>query len=222
MIKHHPSDALLKAFAQGELTASLSIAVAAHNEMCPHCQQKVDALTATQAQAVFDEDSSKQEVTDCAENMDWLSMIDDITKDDTPSLLVPFENKSIELSYDTVQLPRALASVTLKKWSKLGDVSRARVELDEEPIRSSLLDIAPGGTVPLHTHKGFELTLLLDGSFEDDMGTYHAGDFIWLDKSHTHSPRTTDGCLCYAVLDDAMQFKEGFSKLFNPIGSYLY
>ena len=73
--------------------------------------------------------------------------------------------------FRSVQLPRALSNVSLKKWSKLGDVSRARLELEEEPIRSSLLDISPGGVVPLHTHKGFELTLLLDGSFEDDMGT---------------------------------------------------
>ncbi|WP_435275838.1 ChrR family anti-sigma-E factor [Psychrobium sp. nBUS_13] len=225
MITHHPSDELLTAFTQGELTASLSIAVAAHNELCPVCQEKVEKLNAQQAQMLFD---SVNETVDEAGNdlhkaeLNWVSMIDEITDDDSQSMLVSIETKSVKLSYDNVQLPRALSNVSLKKWSKLGDVSRARLELQEEPIRSSLLDISPGGVVPLHTHKGFELTLLLDGSFEDDMGSYHAGDFIWLDKSHSHSPRTTDGCLCYAVLDDAMEFKEGFSKLFNPIGSYLY
>ena len=225
MITHHPSDELLAAFTQGELTASLSIAVAAHNELCPVCQEKVEKLSAQHAQMLFDTDN---ETVDEASNdiqeaeLNWISMIDDITDDDSQSLLVPIDTKTVQLSYDNVQLPRALSNVSLKKWNKLGDVSRARLELEEEPIRSSLLDISPGGVVPLHTHKGFELTLLLDGSFEDDMGTYHAGDFIWLDKSHTHSPRTADGCLCYAVLDDAMEFKEGFSKLFNPIGSYIY
>jgi len=84
------------------------------------------------------------------------------------------------------------------------------------------LHIDADGEVPTHTHKGFEITLLLDGSFEDDMGTYHPGDFIELNGEHNHQPKTKEGCLCYTVADDALQFTEGFHKLFNPIGSLLY
>lgn len=134
MITHHPSDELLAAFTQGELTASLSIAVAAHNELCPVCQKKVEKLSAQQAQMLFDTDN---ETVDEASNdiqeaeLNWMSMIDDITDDDSQSLLVPIDTKSVKLSYDNVQLPRALSNVSLNKWSKLGDVSRARLELEE-------------------------------------------------------------------------------------------
>jgi putative transcriptional regulator len=76
--------------------------------------------------------------------------------------------------------------------------------------------------VPEHTHKGFELTLLLDGEFEDEMGKYVKGDFICLDSAHKHSPQTTQGCLCLTVVNDALQFTKGMSKLLNPFGNLIY
>ena len=122
----------------------------------------------------------------------------------------------------TISLPRVFNQIPLKSWNKLGDISRSRLDLNEEPLRSSLLNIAPYGEVPNHTHKGFELTLLLDGSFSDEMGKYYPGDFIWLDSEHTHSPKTTEGCLCYTVSDDALKFTQGLTKLLNPIGGFIY
>lgn len=221
MITHHPSQALLQSFAKGELPASLSIAVAAHTEMCSECCQQVEKITQYQAQQVFE--VNEEPIVDSFDSeLEFMAMIDDITSDESQSAMVEEQLKSVELSYKTITLPRALNSVPLTRWTKLGDVRRARVDLNEEPLRSSLLDISPGTTVPKHSHKGFEVTVVLDGSFSDDMGTYHAGDFIWLDASHNHSPVTRDGCLCYAVLDDAMQFTQGISQLFNPIGRLMY
>lgn len=219
MITHHPKEQLLQLFAQGELPASLSIAIAAHNEYCPHCQKLTEQFTQSASQQVFE---TTDATGDYQLEHDLLSMMDDIVSDEEQSVLVPAAAQQIALSYKTVTLPRALTNTPLKKWSKMGDVSRSRLDLNEEPMRSSLLDIAPGATVPMHTHKGFELTLILDGSFEDDMGTYQRGDFIWLDGQHTHSPVTKDGCLCYTVSDDALKFTQGLSKLLNPIGSFLY
>ena len=94
--------------------------------------------------------------------------------------------------------------------------------MDEGEIHTSLLQIQPGGMIPEHTHKGFEVTLLLDGEFSDDMGSYEAGDFIMLDGTHQHNPKTEDGCLCLTVVSDALHFTQGFGKLLNPFGSLLY
>ena len=76
--------------------------------------------------------------------------------------------------------------------------------------------------MPEHTHKGFELTLLLDGSFSDDKGEYVKGDFIMLDASIKHNPISQDGCLCYTVANDALHFTQGINKLLNPIGNFIY
>jgi putative transcriptional regulator len=64
--------------------------------------------------------------------------------------------------------------------------------------------------------------LLLQGSFEDEMGTYHAGDFIWLNGKHIHQPVTKTGCVCLTVSSDAIRFVKGVSQLLNPIGQFIY
>jgi putative transcriptional regulator len=64
--------------------------------------------------------------------------------------------------------------------------------------------------------------LLLEGSFEDEMGSYHEGDFIWLDGKHTHNPVTKEGCLCLTVASDSLHFTQGLTKMLNPIGKFIY
>ena len=128
----------------------------------------------------------------------------------------------LEIKNRHYTLPRALHSLTLQKQQKLGKSTRTRIDLNEGNVKASLLHIEPGGSVPMHTHKGFELTLLLDGEFEDEMGKYTKGDFIWLNGEHEHTPTTQTGCLCFTVSDDALQFTQGISKLLNPIGQFIY
>ena len=104
----------------------------------------------------------------------------------------------------------------------LGKISRARLDFEDDAHHTSLLHIDKDGQVPCHTHKGFEITLLLEGSFEDEMGVYNKGDFIWLDGNHTHQPATKEGCVCLTVSSDALYFTKGVSQLFNPLGKYIY
>jgi putative transcriptional regulator len=54
------------------------------------------------------------------------------------------------------------------------------------------------------------------------MGTYHEGDFIWLDGKHTHNPITKEGCLCLTVASDSLHFTQGLTKILNPIGKFIY
>jgi putative transcriptional regulator len=110
----------------------------------------------------------------------------------------------------------------LGKTANIGKLARARIQLNENEIHTSLLQIQPGGGVPEHTHKGFELTLLLEGSFHDEQGEYVKGDFIMLDASHQHHPISEEGCLCYTVANDALRFTQGINKLLNPIAAFIY
>lgn len=217
MIKHHPTHSLLQHFVDGSLPLSLSVAVSAHIDFCPHCQSLVQDLTQTAAEDIFEPSVSVGEAVD-----DFSAMIDSIVEDDVIEFPIHREPAVEFVKGQRYELPRSISSIARSKWQGIGNVSRSRLQVDEEPIRVSLLHIDKNGQVPEHTHEGFELTLLLQGDFCDDDGEYQPGDFIWRDKRHQHSPRTKEGCLCLTVVSDQLQFTSGLSKLLNPIGTLIY
>jgi putative transcriptional regulator len=226
MINHHPSISLLEKFVQGELPATLAAGVSIHAEMCSECRAKIYELTEQSSEAFFEmseQQSNGNEFDDIRLEGKCLDdMIDSITNSDEIDLVVESKEKSISVNGEDYVLPRALTNMTMGKWSSIGKIARSRLDLNEGDLRASLLQIKAGGQVPEHTHKGFELTLLLDGHFKDDLGEYGPGDFIMLDGQHTHSPITDNGCLCYTVSNDAQHFTQGINKLLNPFGSFIY
>lgn len=216
-ITHHPSDALLHSHIDGDLPESLSVAMTLHCDLCEHCKHKAEKLTQLFAVKAWKEPSIRD-----TNDVDFSDMLNGILNSDiTDSYLKEKPIEHIFINSLHYELPYVLHRYVDMKWNQLGAVSRARL-IEEGETRSNLLQINAGGVIPAHTHKGFELTLLLDGSFEDESGTYNKGDFIWLDASHAHSPKTIEGCLCYTVQNAPLHFTQGISKLFNPIGNLLY
>ncbi|MBD1575767.1 transcriptional regulator [Vibrio sp. S11_S32] len=234
MIKHHPTTTILQRFVDGDLPVSVSIVVASHVEMCLHCQQRSMQLTEQSAKALFQQASGQEilvqssDLDDLDMTIDEISMMDSITSIDVTEDKMASETPlpktvtEIEINGTRIALPRAMKSIGLKPWQGFGKISRARAVLDDGHLKMSLLHIAKGGGIPTHTHNGFEITLLLESSFHDDMGEYNAGDFIWLDGKHTHSPLTEQGCVCLTVSSDAIHFTQGGSQLLNPIGKFIY
>lgn len=215
MIKHHPSEQLLAQYCSGELTFSLSIALSAHIEMCPDCQEKEKKIVAAQANQAWD----KQQV----EEADFGDMLQGILTSSVETPQRPKKlNNSVSLEGKTFALPHAFRSFEKLKWSGFGAINRARVINDEDNVRASLLHIKAGGEIPSHQHKGYEVTLLLAGSFSDEHGEYNKGDFITLSGDVKHSPKTEQGCLCYAVQDAPLHFTNGMSKVLNPLGKLIY
>ena len=200
-----------------------------HAEMCPECQQKIVQLTEHAAEVSFEEAFLDKFIVDdsaavnsATDEIDFEAMANLISQSDDIEIPAPVQNKAIVFDNTTYKLPKALNNMAIGKTAHIGKLSRARLQLDENEIHTSLLQIAAGGGVPEHTHKGFELTLLLDGSFHDESGEYVKGDFIMLDGSHKHHPVSNDGCLCYTVANDALHFTQGINKLLNPIGTFIY
>lgn len=234
MIKHHPKFELLEAFVNGDLPASLSIAITIHADMCPLCQQKILQLTEQVAEQSFEEDVISLDNLDSSSHFDisidddlesdalFDSMISNITFSEDVAEVVKPTDKSVTFKDKTYVLPTVLSNIGFGKTANVGKLSRSRLQLNEDEIHTNLLHINAGGGVPAHTHKGFELTVLLDGSFTDHEGEYNKGDFIMLDGTFTHTPVSENGCLCYTVANDALHFTQGINKLLNPIGSFIY
>jgi putative transcriptional regulator len=226
MIKHHPSETLITEYCSASLSASLSLAVSIHVDMCPVCQAKVAKIEASNANELFSEQSTQFEQSHIEQSESFeefeLNLLDMITSDNSIDEVYEVAPVSIKVNEHKYQLPRALTRISHSKFTQVGKLARSRVALDDGALRSSLLHIDAGGEIPEHTHTGFEVTLLLDGEFSDEEDSYVPGDFIWQDGSHQHTPLTKDGCLCFTVVSSALHFNKGFSKLLNPIGNLIY
>jgi putative transcriptional regulator len=232
MINHHPKFELLQAFVNGELPASMSVAIAIHADVCPSCQQHIANLTEQVAENSFEQQflhkfvvDGEQDTTDNItpfDAQDFDSMFEQITSDETIDIPQQAEQKEILFKGESYVLPQQLQHIDIGNIVNLGQLARSRLELNEGEIHTNLLHIEPGGSVPEHTHKGFEITLLLAGSFKDNEGSYNAGDFIMLDSSNTHQPTTDEGCLCLTIANDSLHFTQGVSRILNPIGTFIY
>jgi putative transcriptional regulator len=61
--------------------------------------------------------------------------------------------------------------------------------------------LKPGRVVPAHTHEGYELSLVLDGAFNDTRGRFARGDISVADESIDHRPmaEAERPCIGFAV-----------------------
>ncbi|MBL8699361.1 MAG: cupin domain-containing protein [Alphaproteobacteria bacterium] len=105
-------------------------------------------------------------------------------------------------------------------WRRLArGVEEAALDVEGDPQRKTkLLRIAAGRAIPKHTHRGLEMTLVLEGGFADEAGHYDRGDVCVTDESIEHQPtadRARD-CLCLAVFDAPIRLTGPFLRLLNP------
>jgi putative transcriptional regulator len=56
--------------------------------------------------------------------------------------------------------------------------------------------LKPGRVIPAHTHEGYELSLVLDGAFNDARGRFAKGDISVADESIDHRPVAEAACPC--------------------------
>ena len=82
-----------------------------------------------------------------------------------------------------------------------------------------LLRTAPGRSVPMHTHGGNELTLILQGAYRDAIGQFGPGDVADLDEDVEHQPVTLPGvpCICVAATDAPLRFSGWMARLLQPL-----
>ena len=220
---HHPNLELLEQFSQGILSTGLSVGISAHLELCNSCRDKRRQLEIDLA------NSWVNEVDDELNDPDIDAVVSQIVASPQVSPEADKGDKAKTLTEmhmldHSVSLPRVLAKSAQQGlvWKKLhGGINQARVVLDTN-TQCDFIYMKPGGQIPPHRHKGTEITLVLDGHFHDDMGTYGPSDFLMRDANHTHSPISEDGCLCFAVLDSPLQFTSGFARLLNPINQLLF
>lgn len=219
-MNYHPNTSMLEAYVDGRLDDVSAFTVATHIETCPDCRRKVSLL----------EDKCGEQLVSLAENNgdDFHAMFEHIVALEQNS--EPFRTVRrptyIDLNGRSFQLPLSLSRFRdrIGSWKSYGGkVYSANIDISEN-ARVNLMYIAEGVTIPQHTHKGLESTLVLHGGFSDEAGHYGVGDFLLKDASIKHSPYTRVGeeCLCLTVLTEPMVFTQGVARIFNRFGQGMY
>ena len=232
MISFHPTHQQLEAHAAGLLSPVESLIVSAHCDMCANCSARLSETTQDIAEHVFEANSA---VID--HNMDL--MLEKIMmlpteqgNNDSGAMTMSAEIRDIksnphkiELDGKTFEVPRSLQRFVTKtgNWRKLvGKLWQAPVELGGDNV-AHFIYMENGGSVPEHTHRGNELTLVIDGDFSDGVHQYDTGDFILRTGEHIHAPRSdaSNGCLVFTAVDQPLHFTSGLARMLNPF-SHLF
>lgn len=190
MIRHHADDATLMSYAAGGLPEALAAVVAAHLALCPHCRSKVARLERVGA-SLF-------------------KRISPAPTSSPPPVPPPRETATAPTAAarkwaDPGDVPAPLRRLIGPRlddlaWRRLGiGIWHYRLPLSAAAAGDlRLYKVAPGQKLPDHGHGGAELTLLLRGSYRDEIGEFRTGDLADLDEDVEHCPvaDAAEGCIC--------------------------
>ncbi|WP_417665117.1 ChrR family anti-sigma-E factor [Pseudidiomarina sp.] len=222
MIKFHPSEQHLVLYTAGELSPAMLMMVGTHVDMCAHCQSHVQDIEEQMASKLFGDNEQLARRA----SFDEQQMLQAIFNSQAPAASVPIAaNDSLYLEGQRFALPPTLARNHhhIGEWSRLpGKLWRAPVRVGGEEMLNFIY-MAEHASLPEHTHKGNEATLVVNGVFNDEHNEYRDGDFMLLDGSHKHSPATqNEDCLTIAALEGPLHFTTGLSRLLNPFSSLFF
>lgn len=100
----------------------------------------------------------------------------------------------------------------------LPGIAQCRIENDTTE-EVSFLRCRAGKTIPIHTHDGLEVALVLTGGFHDASGQYARGDIAVADDKVEHRPIIDrDGeCIIFLVLEGSVRLTGPFGRLLQRI-----
>lgn len=196
-IKHHPQEATLLAYATGNLPEAFNLVIASHVSMCDHCRAIVESYDAVGGSMLDD----VPEVAMGAHSLERA-----MAALDTP-FAAPIRRKP-------GVLPAPLQAyvggdLEAVKWRPVGMGVKQAILPTSTHATARLLHIPAGVAIPDHSHIGNELTLVLQGAFEDEDDHFARGDLEVADGNVTHTPVAAagDACICLAVTDAPLAFK---------------
>lgn len=210
-LQHHPEDELLASYSAGSLPLSQALCISTHLDHCDSCSQKLQRLNSLGSALLDDLDPAP--VSDNLKTR-LLEQLDSLPEE-TP--VASGEGESV--------IPRCLQQFVGGDYNQLAwkriapDIHSIELCRDTNGARVELLKIRPGGSTSTHTHLGDEYTVVLQGSFSDEQGVYHEGDFLLRDRNDRHTPMASRDreCICLAVTEGPIQFTGFFSRMLNPL-----
>jgi putative transcriptional regulator len=197
-VTHHPAEELLIAYAGGAADEGISLVIATHLALCPMCRRTVASAEA--AGGALLSEMAPAPLGNAALN-NVMSRLDEQVKQGAVS------------APKSVIFPEPLRSylggdLQNVKWVSITKGISMKPVFRHGATRVQLIRSLPGAGVGIHSHRGEELTLVLEGGFTDTTGHYLRGDLQTADPSLTHRPMADEGgpCISLAVTGARLRF----------------
>jgi putative transcriptional regulator len=205
-ISHHLDDSTLMSCAAGSQPEAFAAVVSSHLAVCPRCRAELRRHSLI-GEALFE-----------------VLKPEPVTRE-APVVAM----RSGEATVAELECPEMPAALRAALAGKFDDVPwrRAAPGVWHYPLPLSadakgdlrLLKVAPGTVLPEHGHGGTELTLVLYGSYTDELGTFRRGDVADLGDDVEHRPVADAelGCVCLVASDQRARFKGMFARMMQPL-----
>lgn len=209
-IKHHLTDSLLMAYASGNLSEGFSLVVATHISLCDECRARMQGFEAVGGALIDDEETAPMQ----AGSLDaTLALIErGLGADEAP----------IRTSSGAV-FPAPLqgyvgGDLDRVAWKNVGGGVKQAILETSKDTSVRLLSIPGGTAMPDHGHRGTELTLVLQGAFQDEDDRFARGDIEVADEEMHHTPVAEAGetCICLAATDAPLRFRGWLPRIAQP------
>ena len=218
--RHHLDPATLVSHAAGALSPEMAAVADTHLEGCAYCRQQLAAAERVGGVLLSQQQPAAPEPQQAARLRE--DMLARLQQPLPAAANEPSETTNAPRSLHA--LPRPLQPYFGKSWKALRWRWMAPgVHMIRAPRSSGdtliLLRIAPGKSMPVHSHGGSELTQILKGAYDDELGHFGPGDMADLDSDIEHQPVTSPGvpCICVAALDGPLQFRGWLARKLQPM-----
>jgi putative transcriptional regulator len=202
MIRHHPSETTLLAFASGALPALHARVVAIHIASCARCADDIELLEAAGG-ALLDRLPPAPLAPDALER-----------------IVVRLDGEPPAAPTPAVTAWTIEALATLRwRWSGPGVHMMPLARRDVSDTRLDLIRVAPGTALLEHGHTGFETTVVLQGALGVGHERYETGDFSEADGTLDHRPRALAGqaCICLIATSGHLTARGLLGRLVRPL-----
>jgi putative transcriptional regulator len=209
MTNFHPDLELITEYTAGSLPLAQAACVSVHVNQCQRCQRTVEQLSELGA-------SLFEALEPVPVGDDLLNLVLEKLDDEKP-----LEYAKPKSSNGTPALLQRLMRGDFSdlNWRNIGSTLRiSHLKTGDPDHEFALYHIRAGGRIPEHTHRGTEMTLVLEGGFSDANGSYHKGDFLIRRPGDVHAPTAlqSEDCICLAVLDAPLRFTDWKFRWMNP------
>lgn len=224
--RHHPDEAWILAHAAGTLDLSQATVIESHLERCPACRAAFSraeavggALLESLAPAAMAPDALDRLMArlDAPDTSPSLAPSPSSSPAPAPAPAAPRKPASaLDQILATVHGGPDLDSLN---WRFIGPGVRGvrLLQGGRDDTRLWLLRAKGGAVMPMHSHNGSELVLVLKGAFTVDGKRFGPGDLEDSDDSTHHEPHIEAGeeCICLAAIEGPLKLS-GFARLFQP------